>query len=108
MSSKPASISPHDDRHRYRVKPTDVILAPNQPKIIKHVSAPNDEEDWEWDPPDEGGTATDTKVEDDEENSDLEDQIPPLPSVQQQQPNRSEKTQNIQEVPEPAIQIEDI
>ena len=33
VSSKPASISPHDDRHRYRVKPTDVILARNSQRL---------------------------------------------------------------------------
>ena len=36
LSNRHASIVPQDERYRYTVKQTDIILAPNQPKITKY------------------------------------------------------------------------
>ena len=48
LSNKLASMAPHDSRFRYIVKQTEVMLAPNQPEVQKHIAMELDEPtDWE-------------------------------------------------------------
>ena len=48
LSNKLASMAPHDSRFRYIVKQTEVMLAPNQPEVQKHIAVELDEPtDWE-------------------------------------------------------------
>ena len=46
LSNKVTSLVPHDDRYRYRVLQTDVILAPDQPTVVAHDQPPILEQEW--------------------------------------------------------------
>ena len=96
LSQKPATISPQDNRYRYVVKQTDVVLAPNQPKITP-CQAVEDEEDEEWEETEyDDNPAEQESNENTEENDELDDLwIPVLPQQQVE-----DVAHHIQEPPE--------
>ena len=95
LSNKVTSLVPHDDRYRYRVQQTDVMLAPDQPTIVTHAQptildqqqqglhaqqqwlhqAPESEDAWEEDIYEEEENYANHTVEENQEESDEEEEL---------------------------------
>ena len=92
LSNQSASIVPHLNRYRYTVKQTEVILAPNQPKVDKFDMV-EVEEDWEWEEDNQRKTPPTKNLpgHHDDEEDDTEDELEDLwlPTITPQQTVRN-------------------
>ena len=73
LSNRLASMVPHDERFRYVVKQTDIILAPNQPTIRQHRAIEVEESYESGEEEEPTITHSLTKFNEEEEDEDLQE-----------------------------------